>query len=464
MKCHLFAVFDGHGGAEVAQFAAQSLPTWVKKLPAFRDGDVEKALIEAFISFDKHLTQKEVIEELKVLSGDGPGDEDEDETDELNEAIALQEEADMPIAQLLAKYNQKPQPAPEVPPKPESESTPSNEPVAGSSGLSSSSSRVGSESEKDDKQSDDPKSGESNEPVAPAANTTNGTNDSQTKVEQNGDVCHESQQLSNGAPAESQTTTDKVPELEKQDVPAKEEDSKNGESEVPKKEGKGKQRKVVVPKPKRKTNPQSAYQLFLADVDDEDESSDEGDDVPFGPANAFGDESEEDEAPADDSEDSDEEEEESDSSEDDDMDGIPVPTGDFEEPGKDSGCTAVVALIRGDTLFVANAGDSRCVVSCNGKAIEMSEDHKPEDERELNRIQKAGGKVTVDGRVNGGLNLSRALGDHTYKDNPDLPLNQQMISPEPDVRQLKIAPEHEFMILACDGIWFVSILFLVTQK
>ena len=42
--------------------------------------------------------------------------------------------------------------------------------------------------------------------------------------------------------------------------------------------------------------------------------------------------------------------------------------------------------------------------------MEMSFDHKPEDEIELNRIRKAGGKVTPDGRVNGGLNLSRAIG------------------------------------------------------
>jgi protein phosphatase 1G len=40
----------------------------------------------------------------------------------------------------------------------------------------------------------------------------------------------------------------------------------------------------------------------------------------------------------------------------------------------------------------------------------MSIDHKPEDQLELARIKKAGGKVTPDGRVNGGLNLSRALG------------------------------------------------------
>lgn len=76
----------------------------------------------------------------------------------------------------------------------------------------------------------------------------------------------------------------------------------------------------------------------------------------------------------------------------------------------DSGCTAVVALLRGRTLYVANAGDSRCVLSRGGVAVEMSSDHKPEDDPERERIVKAGGKVTCDGRVNGGLNLSRALG------------------------------------------------------
>ena len=40
----------------------------------------------------------------------------------------------------------------------------------------------------------------------------------------------------------------------------------------------------------------------------------------------------------------------------------------------------------------------------------MSDDHKPEDPSEQDRIVKAGGRVTCDGRVNGGLNLSRALG------------------------------------------------------
>uniref|UniRef100_A0ABK0LW69 protein-serine/threonine phosphatase n=1 Tax=Rattus norvegicus TaxID=10116 RepID=A0ABK0LW69_RAT len=126
-----------------------------------------------------------------------------------------------------------------------------------------------------------------------------------------------------------------------------------------------------------------------------------------------------------------------------------------EEPGSDSGTTAVVALIRGKQLIVANAGDSRCVVSEAGKALDMSYDHKPEDEVELARIKNAGGKVTMDGRVNGGLNLSRAIGDHFYKRNKNLPPQEQMISALPDIKVLTLTDDHEFMVIACDGIWNV---------
>uniref|UniRef100_A0A2I3RJQ6 protein-serine/threonine phosphatase n=2 Tax=Homininae TaxID=207598 RepID=A0A2I3RJQ6_PANTR len=126
-----------------------------------------------------------------------------------------------------------------------------------------------------------------------------------------------------------------------------------------------------------------------------------------------------------------------------------------EEPGSDSGTTAVVALIRGKQLIVANAGDSRCVVSEAGKALDMSYDHKPEDEVELARIKNAGGKVTMDGRVNGGLNLSRAIGDHFYKRNKNLPPEEQMISALPDIKVLTLTDDHEFMVIACDGIWNV---------
>lgn len=101
--------------------------------------------------------------------------------------------------------------------------------------------------------------------------------------------------------------------------------------------------------------------------------------------------------------------------------------GGAETPGEDSGTTACVCLVGKDKIVVANAGDSRAVLCRAGKAVDLSVDHKPEDEVEKNRIHAAGGAIE-EGRVNGGLNLSRALGDHAYKKNNALPLKDQMIT------------------------------------
>jgi len=128
-----------------------------------------------------------------------------------------------------------------------------------------------------------------------------------------------------------------------------------------------------------------------------------------------------------------------------------TPTG--ETPGEDSGTTACVALVWDGRLLVANAGDSRCVLSRAGTAVDLSQDHKPDDEMEKARIVAAGGHISPDGRVNGGLNLSRALGDHFYKRNEAISLKEQMISALPDVRIETLTEQDQFFVVACDGIW-----------
>lgn len=117
-----------------------------------------------------------------------------------------------------------------------------------------------------------------------------------------------------------------------------------------------------------------------------------------------------------------------------------------------AGCTAVVALIRNNTVYVANAGDSRCVLSRDGRAIELSIDHKPELPGELERIRKAGGMVE-DGRVMGNLNLSRSIGDLEYKKNNAIPQKDQMITAYPEVRIENLVEGDQFLVLACDGVW-----------
>ncbi|OMJ94111.1 hypothetical protein SteCoe_2741 [Stentor coeruleus] len=117
-----------------------------------------------------------------------------------------------------------------------------------------------------------------------------------------------------------------------------------------------------------------------------------------------------------------------------------------------AGCTSVVSLLVNNTLYVANAGDSRCILCRDGKAIELSQDHKPELPQERDRIIKAGG-IVEDGRVMGNLNLSRSIGDLEYKKNTSIPQKDQMISAYPDVRIEEIGRGDQFLVLACDGVW-----------
>jgi len=119
-----------------------------------------------------------------------------------------------------------------------------------------------------------------------------------------------------------------------------------------------------------------------------------------------------------------------------------------------AGCASVCAVITGYTLTVANAGDSRVVLCRKGGITEpMSYDHKPQNEGEKKRIDESGGFVNQFGRVNGNLNLSRSIGDLKYKQVRQLPMSAQMITAEPDIKQVTLDPEDEFLILACDGIW-----------
>jgi len=87
------------------------------------------------------------------------------------------------------------------------------------------------------------------------------------------------------------------------------------------------------------------------------------------------------------------------------------------DPMLDSiGCTSNVVYVNYSLrkVFVANAGDSRSVMGQGGKCVALSFDHKPENEEERKRIYNAGSVVT-EGRVDGNLNLSRALGDLKHK-------------------------------------------------
>ena len=117
------------------------------------------------------------------------------------------------------------------------------------------------------------------------------------------------------------------------------------------------------------------------------------------------------------------------------------------------GCTANVLIIEDmKRIIIANAGDSRCVLGRSGRAVPLSFDHKPDDEIELRRIEKAGSVVT-EGRVDGNLNLSRSLGDLKYKINKDLKPEEWPITANPDLKTVELEAGDDFIIMGCDGIW-----------
>ncbi|EDV59260.1 protein phosphatase 1L [Drosophila erecta] len=115
-----------------------------------------------------------------------------------------------------------------------------------------------------------------------------------------------------------------------------------------------------------------------------------------------------------------------------------------------AGTTALIAIVQGSKLIVANVGDSRGVMyDWRGIAIPLSFDHKPQQVRERKRIHDAGGFIAFRGvwRVAGVLATSRALGDYPLKD-------KNLVIATPDILTFELN-DHKphFLILASDGLW-----------
>lgn len=130
-----------------------------------------------------------------------------------------------------------------------------------------------------------------------------------------------------------------------------------------------------------------------------------------------------------------------------------------------SGTTACVVLLRNQTLYIANAGDSRAVLARRTSsprnpyvAIDLSIDQNPDSPGEKERIEACGGHVSpppepgLSARVwldphftHIGLAMSRSIGDHAVK-------SVGVIS-EPVVTKHDLIEEDEFMIIATDGVW-----------
>ena len=134
-----------------------------------------------------------------------------------------------------------------------------------------------------------------------------------------------------------------------------------------------------------------------------------------------------------------------------------------------SGSTCNSLIYTPKKVFCANIGDSRCIIGKfdgkNWKSKSLSTDHKPELEKEKERIIKNGGiinqikdkkgefigplRVWVKETDFPGLAISRSFGDDIA--------HQIGVNCEPEIIEYNLNEEDKFIILASDGIWqFIS--------
>jgi protein phosphatase 2C len=112
------------------------------------------------------------------------------------------------------------------------------------------------------------------------------------------------------------------------------------------------------------------------------------------------------------------------------------------------GSTAIVALISDTHIVVASTGDSRVILSSGGTGTELVTAHNFELEGEADRVLASGGLVigclgAV--RLNGVLNMSRAIGDRE--------LRAFGLIPDPEVRVVeRKRGVDEFLVVTSDGV------------
>lgn len=147
---------------------------------------------------------------------------------------------------------------------------------------------------------------------------------------------------------------------------------------------------------------------------------------------------------------------------------------------KEGGTTATVLIFTKKSFMIANVGDSHAICSIAGKAHLLTENHHPSEQKERERIEeleKINNEyhkatwtrnypnnparsyikdwknneasirkkyITSVTRMQYGLILSRTLGDfveHPY------------VIAEPFVQEIELSTNHEFIIMASDGLW-----------
>ena len=116
------------------------------------------------------------------------------------------------------------------------------------------------------------------------------------------------------------------------------------------------------------------------------------------------------------------------------------------------GTTANIMLIKNGIIYIANVGDSLSVMYKNKKAYNLNREHQTIIESEKERVIKSGAQI-VGYRINGMLNLTRAIGDLKFKSNSNLKRHEQSVISLPEITKIEDTDGIDFIIMGCDGVW-----------
>ena len=118
----------------------------------------------------------------------------------------------------------------------------------------------------------------------------------------------------------------------------------------------------------------------------------------------------------------------------------------------DMGTTANIMLIKNGVIYIANVGDSLSVMYKNKKAYNLNREHQLIIPSEKERVLKSGAKINGY-RINGMLNLTRAIGDLSFKSNIQLKRHEQSVIALPEITKIEDTEDIDFIIMGCDGVW-----------
>ena len=119
--------------------------------------------------------------------------------------------------------------------------------------------------------------------------------------------------------------------------------------------------------------------------------------------------------------------------------------------GSEMGTTANIMLIKNRVIYIANVGDSLSVMYKNRKAYNLNREHQTIIESEKERVLKSGASI-VGYRINGMLNLTRAIGDLKFKSNHNLKRHKQSVISLPEITKIDNIDDIDFIIMGCDGV------------